>query len=586
MANYRLRQTGQEVQDLLDKVEGIEIENGTITVGEESITPVTEETDPTVPAWAKESAKPDYSLAELQDDATHRTVTDVEKATWNGKQNAIADLDDIRSGAGAGASAVQPSQMQTALEAKQDLLVSGQNIKTINGESLLGSGDLEIGGGGGVPEIFIAEYDVTSYQDIFDAYAAGKIPFVVYDTMLYTPYICDEEGGSFAFCSVDAESHVVDVVYVFEEGWDEAEYDIYSMPDGGIPETDLSSAVTAKLNKMDVFWAEPNATTHAELVAAANADKIIIAYRGNGFYSLTDFNSAGFWFYHINVETGYVSGYRVTQSNGWEQLDDFVIPSTTSIDEWDAKYDKPSGGIPASDIAAGVIPDVSQFITKSVNDLVNYYTKSQTYTKTEVQNLIGAIQQFHYEIVATLPATGESNVLYLLGPTGTGADKYEEYVYANSTWTKIGDTSIDLSQYVTTTALNTALADYTTTANLTTLLAGKQDTINDLADIRSGAAAGATAYQKPSGGIPKSDLASAVQTSLGKADTALQSFTETDPIFLASPAHGITSSDITAWNAKYDKPSTGIPASDLASGVIPTIESLTTSEIDTLWANN
>lgn len=29
-------------------------------------------------------------------------------------------------------------------------------------------------------------------------------------------------------------------------------------------------------------------------------------------------------------------------------------------------------------------------------------------------------------------------------------------------------------------------------------------------------------YSKPSGGIPKTDLASAVQTSLGKADTALQ----------------------------------------------------------------
>ena len=30
-------------------------------------------------------------------------------------------------------------------------------------------------------------------------------------------------------------------------------------------------------------------------------------------------------------------------------------------------------------------------------------------------------------------------------------------------------------------------------------------------------------YSKPSGGIPKTDMASAVQTSLGKADTALQS---------------------------------------------------------------
>lgn len=51
---------------------------------------------------------------------------------------------------------------------------------------------------------------------------------------------------------------------------------------------------------------------------------------------------------------------------------------------------------------------------------------------------------------------------------------------------------------------------------------GKQDTIQDLDGIRSGAALGATAYQKPATGIPATDLASAVQTSLGKADTALQ----------------------------------------------------------------
>lgn len=41
-------------------------------------------------------------------------------------------------------------------------------------------------------------------------------------------------------------------------------------------------------------------------------------------------------------------------------------------------------------------------------------------------------------------------------------------------------------------------------------------------------------YAKPSTGIPKTDLASAVQTSLGRADTALQSFTETDPVWTAT----------------------------------------------------
>ena len=55
------------------------------------------------------------------------------------------------------------------------------------------------------------------------------------------------------------------------------------------------------------------------------------------------------------------------------------------------------------------------------------------------------------------------------------------------------------------------------------------------------------AYTKPTGGIPKTDLASAVQTSLGKADTA------------------------------YQKPSGGIPANDIASGVVPAVDNTLTT---------
>lgn len=58
-------------------------------------------------------------------------------------------------------------------------------------------------------------------------------------------------------------------------------------------------------------------------------------------------------------------------------------------------------------------------------------------------------------------------------------------------------------------------------------------------------------YEKPSGGIPATDLTSAIQTSLGKADTALQ--TESDPVFSASAAAGITTTDINNWNAKQDE---------------------------------
>lgn len=139
--------------------------------------------------------------------------------------------------------------------------------------------------------------------------------------------------------------------------------------------------------------------------------------------------------------------------------------------------------------SGGVADAIANFITVSVNDLVNYYTKNETYTKTEVANLIAAINQFHYEIAASTSAVSnpQSNVLYLIGPIGSGTDRYEEYVYPDSTtgWVKIGDTSIDLSGYVTTAALNTALANYTTTADLTTILLGKQDNLVSGTNIKT-----------------------------------------------------------------------------------------------------
>jgi hypothetical protein len=99
-------------------------------------------------------------------------------------------------------------------------------------------------------------------------------------------------------------------------------------------------------------------------------------------------------------------------------------------------------------------------------------------------------------------------------------------------------------------------------------------------------AADVGAYVKPSTGIPKTDLAPAVQTSLSKADTALQSAPvtsvagKTGAVTLAKADVGLGSVDntadaskpvsaaqATAINAKYTKPGTGIPKTDLAADV-------------------
>jgi hypothetical protein len=76
--------------------------------------------------------------------------------------------------------------------------------------------------------------------------------------------------------------------------------------------------------------------------------------------------------------------------------------------------------------------------------------------------------------------------------------------------------------------------------------------INEINEkIPSEASSSNKLYVKPGGGIPSTDLDSAVQSSLGKADTALQS--ESDPVFTGSVAHGITQNDVDAWNGKQPK---------------------------------
>lgn len=139
-----------------------------------------------------------------------------------------------------------------------------------------------------------------------------------------------------------------------------------------------------------------------------------------------------------------------------------------------------SGNKSASDLGLAKTSDLTGFITKSVDDLVNYYLKSETYTKTEVDTIASNIKNSRFEIVSSLPTENiKTNVIYLVPRSTTQtSNTKDEYINLDGTtagWELIGTTDIDLSGYVTTQALNTALADYTTTANLTTLLNAKQD---------------------------------------------------------------------------------------------------------------
>lgn len=90
------------------------------------------------------------------------------------------------------------------------------------------------------------------------------------------------------------------------------------------------------------------------------------------------------------------------------------------------------------------------FVTKSVNDLVNYYTKSETYTKTEVQNLISLIPTFAIVVVDELPTEDISpTTVYLVRNENSNGNIYTEYIYVNNQWEELGSQNINLDDYYT-----------------------------------------------------------------------------------------------------------------------------------------
>ena len=66
-----------------------------------------------------------------------------------------------------------------------------------------------------------------------------------------------------------------------------------------------------------------------------------------------------------------------------------------------------------------------------------------------VTKAIADVSGFHAEIVSELPATGKTNILYLVAKTeAASGDGYDEYLYINGAWERVGSTDIDLSGYV------------------------------------------------------------------------------------------------------------------------------------------
>lgn len=182
-------------------------------------------------------------------------------------------------------------------------------------------------------------------------------------------------------------------------------------------------------------------------------DKIVVS--GNGTLFLSNDGS-------YKAVTGGTADYNVLSNkpniNGVELIGsktslDLGFSSVSTTGSYDDLSEKPT--IPS---LTSQLSNDSGFVISSVDNLINYYLKVDTYTKTEVNGLIGNIASIDVLIVTELPTQDISlATIYLIQIPETNI--YSQWMYISNNWANIGSTSIDLSDYYNKIVIDDLLSD-------------------------------------------------------------------------------------------------------------------------------
>ena len=212
----------------------------------------------------------------------------------------------------------------------------------------------------------------------------------------------------------------------------------------------------------------------------------------------------------------YTAGENIT-------IEDNVISAVDTIyDDTQVKSDITS--LQNNKADKSEIPDVSNFITKSVNDLTYYTLATNTGSTIELEiNSSTYVMTLNLKNSAGTTISTDTIDLPLESVVVNGSyDSTNKKIIltlqnGNTIDVPVGDLVSGLQTELS--SNNKLNADYIDDSNSTNKLTNATEK-----------SAWSGKYDKPSGGIPASDLSNAVQTSLGKADTALQSETYTGTI--------------------------------------------------------
>ncbi|MCC3208209.1 hypothetical protein LLG85_01035 [bacterium TM462] len=98
--------------------------------------------------------------------------------------------------------------------------------------------------------------------------------------------------------------------------------------------------------------------------------------------------------------------------------------------------------------------------SKAVNVDLSAYAKSAD-VNSQIATAVSGITQIDYSVVESLPSTGKKGIIYLVANSDSGNNIYDEYIYINSKFEKLGSRELDLSSYAKKTEIPTKVSALT-----------------------------------------------------------------------------------------------------------------------------
>ena len=362
--------------------------------------------------------------------------------------------------------------------------------------------DIYDGSGGGA-SAFIAEYGVTTYADVKDAYDEDAI------------IICTaDDSGNTVICQLAYYDDANEIFYFAEpmsdgfywasiasgDTWDDGFFQFASTDTATTLENGLMSSTDK--TKLDGIASGAEVNVQSDWNQSTSTADDYIKNKPTIPTDLSDLNN------DMNVsdfpnDAGYITSAHEIPSGGTTGQ---VLTKDSGTD-YDVSWEDPSGGT-----ITDVEVDGTSVVTAGVAeiDLTGKADAAHTHTKSQITD---------FPSLATVATTGD----------------YDDLTDKPTIPTKVSDLSND-SGFITTEtdptvpswAKQASKPSYTFSE-----IGSKPTTISGY-------------------GITDAKISSGTITLGSNSITPLTSFTETDPIFTASPAHGISSTDISNWNGKSD----------------------------------